>query len=174
MPVPVVCPSNEVLIIFHTDLSDAAKSGFQMVWSPASEAQVRVSEKESLGMVAAARAKRQDLVEKPAVTFHKALPVAARKDLVISRKVVEAKVAAKAKATKKGGSQSTFDRHTKMGEAKKEGELGEHVREAAKETDERGKDVIKSGRGSTAAAAAAAAAARLLKKDPAVSKPIKK
>ena len=169
MPVPVVCPSNEVLIIFHTDLSDAAKSGFQMVWSPASEAQVRVSEKESLGMVDAARAKRQDLVEKPAVTFHKALPVAARRDLVISRKVVEAKVAAKAKATKKGGRQSTY---TKVGEAKKEGELGGHVREAAKETDERGKDVIKSGRGSTAAAAAAAA--RLLKKDPAVSKPIKK
>lgn len=171
MPVPVVCPSNQVLIIFHTDLSDAAKSGFQMVWSPASEAQVRVSERESLRMVAAARAKSQTLVEKPALTLHKALPVAARRDLVISRKVVEAKVAAKAKATKKGGSQSTFHRHTKMGEEKKERELGRHVKEAAKKTDERGKDVIKSVRGSKAAAAAAA---RLLKKDPAVSKPIKK
>jgi hypothetical protein len=95
-PAPIVCPSNEVLVVFKTDAHNAAKSSMKMTWGSASATQVIAEESlavlkdpvESPGM-------QQKLVQKHAFVVHnqeiKAVPTKAS--------MLEAKVAVTNKAS---------------------------------------------------------------------------
>jgi len=77
-PLPIVCPSNEVLVVFKTDAHNAVNSKLTMTWGPASAKEVIA--KESLAILTAssvvpgAPGKQQVLVEKPLVVVHHDLP----------------------------------------------------------------------------------------------------
>eukprot|EP00802_Teleaulax_amphioxeia_P008096 Tamp_08104.p1 GENE.Tamp_08104~~Tamp_08104.p1 ORF type:complete len:315 (-),score=79.07 Tamp_08104:507-1451(-) len=101
-PSPIVCPSNEVLVVFQTDAHNAPNSKLKMTWGSASAKQVIAEESLAVLKDPVSPGMKQKLVQKPAVVVHKQEKKAAPSTASMLKAKEAVKIKAAVPATKAG------------------------------------------------------------------------